>query len=158
MDTTKLDDLLNQAEEQEVLDNEWVLDLRYETKDFYVDEHGAVEIKNKTIGDMSNHVSVKGESYSQYVEFKMNRYYDGVDLTKMTLAIYFDIPNIGSDENRPINVYYNEREIKFGWAVPVEVSQVNVTIDLCIYARGVLSDGKNYLLKTKTAKYIINDG
>ena len=158
MATTNLDDLLNQAESQETSNDEWVLDFKYETKDFYVDEHGAVEIRNKTIGNMSNHISVKGESYSQYIEFKMNRFYDGVDLTTMALAIYYEIPNVGSDESRPINVYYNEREIKFGWAVPLEITQNNLTITLCIYFRGKLPDGKEYVLKTKPANYLIDNG
>ena len=158
MDTTNLDDLLNQAEAQEAEQGEWIKDINYITKNFYVDEHGVVEIKDKTIGDMSKHISVKGESYSQYIEFKIGRFFDGIDLTKMQLAIYFNIPNVGEDENRPINVYYNENEIKFGWVIPPEISQVNLTIDFCIYARGILSDGNNYILKTKTAKYSINDG
>lgn len=158
MDTTNLDDLLNQAEAQEQNQNNWQMDLRYESKEFYIDEHGAVEIRNKTIGDMSKHISVKGESYSQYIEFKTNRFYDGVDLTKMLLSIYFEIPNVGSDENRPVNVYYNDNEIKFGWAIPDIVSQKSSTLNLCIYARGKLEDGKTYLLKTKTTKYTINEG
>ena len=158
MDTTKLDDLLNEAEAQEENQIKWTLDQKYDVKNFYVDEHGTVEIKNKTIEDMSKHISVKGESYSQYIEFKMNRFYDGIDLTNMLLAIYYDVPNVGSDESKPINVYYNETEIKFGWAIPLEVAQTNLIIDLCVYARGKLSDGNNYILKTKTAKYLINDG
>ena len=83
MDTTNLDDLLNEAEAQEGNQIKWLLDQKYDVKDFYVDEHGIVEIKNKTIGDMSKHISVKGESYSQYIEFKINRFYDGIDLTNM---------------------------------------------------------------------------
>lgn len=158
MGTTNLDDLLNQAEAQEASNDEWVLDSKYETKDFYVDEHGTVEIKNKTIGSMSSHISVKGESYSQYVEFKINRFYDGVDLTTMSLAIYYEIPNVGGDESRPINVYYNEMEIKFGWAVPSEITQNNLTMSLCIYFRGKLPDGKEYVLKTKPANYLIDNG
>lgn len=158
MDTTKLDDLLNEAEAQEGNQIEWTLDQKYDVKNFYVDEHGIVDIKNKTIGDMSKHISVKGESYSQYIEFKISRFYDGIDLTNMLLAIYYDVPSVGSDESKPINVYYNETEMKFGWAIPVEVVQTNLTIDLCVYARGKLSDGNNYILKTKTATYQINDG
>lgn len=158
MDTTNLDDLLNQAEAHEQNQNNWQMDFRYESKEFYIDEHGTVEIRNKTIGDMSKHISVKGESYSQYIEFRTNRFYDGVDLTKMLLSIYFEIPNVGSDENRPVNVYYNDNEIKFGWVIPDVVSQKSSTLNLCIYARGKLEDGKTYLLKTKTTKYTINDG
>ena len=158
MDTTKLDDLLNQAEAQESEQNQWIEDINYITKNFYVDEHGVVEVKNKIIGDMSKHISVKGESYSQYIEFKIGRFFDGIDLTKMQLAIYYIIPNVGEDESRPINVYYNENEIKFGWVIPPEVAQTNLTIEFCIYARGKLSDGNDYVLKTKTATYQINDG
>ena len=154
MDTTNLDDLLNQAEAQEQNQNNWQMDLRYESKEFYVDEHGAVEIRNKTIGDMSKHISVKGESYSQYIEFKTNRFYDGVDLTKMLLSIYFEVPNVGSDENRPVNVYYNDSEIKFGWAIPDIVSQKSSTLNLCIYARGKLEDGKTYSIQVQNSASI----
>lgn len=63
---------------------EWVKSDKYMDYPEYQDEEYTY-IEGRTIGDITAQISVQGESYSQYISFMMDRYYDGIDLTGMSI-------------------------------------------------------------------------
>lgn len=152
----KLETMLAQAELQENSNEQWELLDDYGTREFYSDEHGHVRVTGKSIEDISENISVSGEDNSQYIEFRMNRFYDGVDLSKLFISIHYEAEGSG-DEGSIVNVYRSADEIKFGWVVPAAVTQYS-EIEFCIWVRGVLEDNSNYILKTLPKVYTINRG
>ena len=152
----QIDELLEQAEAQESADS-WVLITKYQRKEFYVDSDRAVNIAGRKIEAIKEEVSVQGENHSQYIEFIMDRYYDGIDISEQTLAIHYEVGD-ASDEDAPINVYKNDMQIKFGWVVENSLTQHATTVEFCIWARGTLADGNAYVLKTLPQKYEIQRG
>lgn len=152
----KLEEMLTQAESQEKSNEQWERLDRYETKEYYADEHGYTRISNKNIEDISENISVSGENNSQYIEFRMNRFYDGVDLSEMVISVFYEAEGVG-DEGYVINAYRNSEELKFGWVIPSSVTQYH-EIQLCIWVRGVLEDGSDYILKTLPKVYTIYPG
>ena len=150
-----LEKLLAEAESQEG-DEQWELLEGYDVKDFYSDDQGYVRISGKQIENISENISVSGEDNSQYIEFRMNRFYDGIDLSKMILSIHYEGDGSG-DESPIINAYRNSDEIKFGWAIPATATQYN-EIEFCVWARGSLEDDSSYVLKTLPKTYKINRG
>lgn len=152
----ELDKLLAQAEAQQDA-NEWEILNKYRRNDIYVDDDGAVNISGRRIDTIRENISVQGENHSQYIEFIMDRYYDGIDIAEQTLAIHYEVGD-ASDEDAPINVYKNGTQIKFGWVVGSNLTQYEATIEFCIWARGTLADGNTYVLKTLPQKYEIKRG
>ena len=152
----QIDDLLEQAEAQDGA-NSWVLITKYQRKEFYVDSDRAINVVGRKIEAIKEEVSVQGENHSQYIEFIMDRYYDGIDLAEQTLAIHYEVGDV-SDEDAPINVYKNDTQIKFGWVVESNLTQYATTVEFCIWARGTLADGNTYVLKTLPQKYEIQRG
>ena len=55
--------------------------------DDYTDDEGPVDVIGITIGDISEVISVQGESQSQCITFVIPRYYDGIDLTNMAIGL-----------------------------------------------------------------------
>lgn len=152
----QIDDLLEQAEAQDG-SSSWVLITKYQRKEFYVDSDRAVNVVGRKIEAIREEVSVQGENHSQYIEFIMDRYYDGIDIAEQTLAIHYEVGDV-SDEDAPVNVYKNDTQIKFGWVVENNLTQYATTIEFCIWARGTLADGNTYVLKTLPQKYEIQRG
>ena len=105
---------------------------------------------------MSDEESTKGEALSQYVEFHMPRFYDGIDLNNMLVSVHYENElGEGSDDN-VVNMYYNNEEIKFGWCVPSKATQVAGILKVMVYATGTVGSEK-YLLATKPIQYVIAD-
>ena len=123
----------------------------------YVDDEGPIEVVGRTIGDTSNEISVEGENSSQYLQFIMPRYYDGIDLTTMTINIHYEIEEgIGSNDY-PVNAYYSDEHIKFGWIIPQQALMEEGTISFCIFALGS-HNNRSYVFKTETKKYVVQSG
>lgn len=123
----------------------------------YVDDEGPIEVTGRNIGDISEEISVQGESRSQYITFVIPRYCDGIDLTEMTINIHYELPDEAGSNDFPVNAYYSDEHIKFGWIVPQAATMYGGTISFCIFASGI-KDNKQYLFKTETKKYTIKSG
>jgi len=107
-----------------------------------VDEHKNIIVNNKQ-------VNITQEINSQYIPFVMNRYYDGFDLTTTTIFIHFRNKDGFEDMASPINVYYNDEQIKFGWLVDERVTAIAGNVDFEIQCIGTNSKGYQYVWKTK---------
>lgn len=116
---------------------------RYEDSDYsYVDDK-----KNVTINQ--NQTNLTQEDNSQYIPFEMFRFYDGIDLTNMTLSVYFLNMTGAEGTSAPINVRYSDTKIRFGFLVPKEATAISEKLRLEIHAKGKNPFGGDYLLKTK---------
>ena len=122
--------------------------LRYEDSNIsYVDE-----LKNVSINQ--NQVNLTQESDSQYIPFEMSRYYDGIDLTKMKITIYYENIKKGYGISDAVNVRYSDTKIRFGWVVPYTATALAGVLKVEIHVEGQSplypnDPNKRYLLKTK---------
>lgn len=115
-------------------------------------------LRGRTIGDINSQISVQGESYSQYISFMMDRYYDGVDITTKSIWIHYELADGSGSESSPINVYYNDSNVRFGWIIPDQATQQAGDIKIGVWVTGTAPNTKNYLLKTETKIYTIKNG
>ena len=75
------------------------------------------ELKNITMD--SSQINITQEDNSQYIPFRMPRYYDGIDLSMMNIFIRYS-RSISSNEgytSEVVNVQRNSQYIRFGWLV-----------------------------------------
>ena len=128
----------------------------YERYDEYTETQEIV-VLDRDVGDISEQISIKGESLSQYILFKINRHYDGIDLTEKKIRIHYELSDGTGSEDDAINVRYNDTDIKFGWAIPEYATRNAGIIKVFIWVYGTAPNGEDYILKTKTLDYEILD-
>lgn len=123
----------------------------------YVDTK-IVPIVNKAVQSFEGQLSLSGESYSQYVVFEMDRYYDGIDLTSpdLFLQIAYVCANGTGDSCPAYNVSYSDEHVRFAWLVPPGAVRTPGILKVMPYAYGTV-DGKEYILKTAYAEYTIHE-
>ncbi len=107
--------------------------------------------KNITLDD--SQVNLTQEENSQYVPFKMFRYYDGIDIMKMTLLAHFVNAANNDVYISPVNVQYDTDAIYFGLILSANVSAVSGNVLLEIQAIGANEKGNNYKLITRNAQF-----
>lgn len=136
---------------------EWVKSDKYMDYPEYQDEEYTY-IEGRTIGDITAQISVQGEQYSQYISFMMDRYYDGIDLTGMSIWIHYELKDGSGSEDSPVNVEYNSNDIRFGWIIPEKATQQSGDIKIGVWVNGTAPNTKSYILKTKEKIYTIHPG
>ena len=136
---------------------EWVKSDKYMDYPEYHDEDYTY-IEGRTIGDIIAQVSVQGEAYSQYISFMINRYYDGIDLIGMSIWIHYELKDGSGSEDSPVNVMYNDSNIKFGWIIPEKATQQVGEIKIGVWVNGTAPNTKAYILKTEEKIYTIHPG
>ena len=136
---------------------EWVKSDKYMDYPEYQDEEYTY-IEGRTIGDITAQISVQGESYSQYISFMIDRYYDGIDLTGMSIWIHYELKDGSGSEDSPVNVEYNSNAIRFGWIIPEKATQQSGDIKIGVWVNGTAPNTKPYILKTKEKIYTIHQG
>ena len=121
---------------------------------FYNDEYSDDNYSNvdqqKNITLDSNQFNITQEQNSQYIPFKMPRYYDGFDLKDTKLSIYYVNKNKDFHADIPVDVYYNDEYIKFAWLVSEFATQVAGVLQFEIHAEGTNSKGEPYTWKSKS--------
>lgn len=127
----------------------------YPVFDQYSD--ATVLIEDKKISDFSAQTSVTGESYSQYIEFLMPRYSDGVDLLTKKIQIIYEVEKGIGSANGPVNVMSSPKNIKFGWIVPEKAVSLAKKILIAVAVIGFEGEEK-YVWKTLPAEYVIKEG
>ena len=106
----------------------------------------------KNIKVSSNQISLTQEENSQVIPFELPRYYDGIDLTKMTFQIHYVNSDGYESLSTPINVMCNDTKIRFYWLVDSSVTALAGKVRFEITALGkVQTDAgeKNYIWKTR---------
>lgn len=150
-----LDEIFKQMDAEREQEN-WSPVSGYPVYDEYQDTE-IVEVIDRDIGDMSEQISIAGESDSQYIVYEMPRYYDGIDVTQKNLQIHYE-NDFGGSENVPVNVQYTSSRVRLGWIVPKAAVQRSGKVKMCIYALGTSPEGNEYILKTGTKVYEVKDG
>lgn len=104
------------------------------------------ELKNITMD--SSQINITQEDNSQYIPFRMPRYYDGIDLSMMNIFIRYS-RSISSNEgytSEVVNVQRNSQYIRFGWLVDNTITSKVGDIRFQIEATGNInktsSDGQ----------------
>lgn len=155
-----IEQALQQAEQMAIAtaaeEQEYQYSTQYLRRTQYVSDNAPIEVVNKEIQSMNDETSVKGEAISQYIEFRLDRYQDGIDLLGMLFNIHYE-KSIYGGEDRPINVRYNDTKIILGWAIPNAAVKEAGVLNMCIWATGRLYDD-TYVWKTKPKSYTVNDG
>lgn len=108
-----------------------------------LDEHSTATIIEKTVDVSDIGEFIIGESNSSIITFRMNRYYDGVDLLEKTIKVMYRNSN-GIFESDVVNIKYTSNSLKFSWIVPHDATTSKKLLAYVCF----VSDG--YLWKTKT--------
>ena len=116
----------------------------------YTDEGYSTVDELKNISLDPKQFNITQEKYSQYIPFKMPRYYDGFDLSKTRLGIYYVNENKDAHTDIPVDVYYNDDYIRFAWLVSEFATQVAGVLKFEIHADGVNSKGESYTWKSRS--------
>lgn len=97
----------------------------YDQYSQYVDEKYSTVDTNKNITMDSSQINITQESNSQYIPFQIPRYYDGIDLSEMTICIrYADKLTGGTPGEYPVvNAQCNDQYIRFGWLIDDKLTQ-----------------------------------
>ncbi len=112
-----------------------------------------VSKEDKSISVIKKQILISGERNSQYIEFQMPRYYDGIDLSEKNIEVIYVTETGVSDINKVINVRRNEEQILFGWLVPGGALQDPGTLSFCIEFAG-----EEYVMKTMPVEIEVYDG
>lgn len=136
-------------------DETWTRLEKYETMEYFSESDVEINLDERTIGDVSGNVSTIGEDNSQYIQFIMDRYADGVDLTTMLIQVQYRLENGQESVSGPVNAYASESRIRFGWPISRIATQREQTIQFIVFCTGNRQDGEPYVLKTKPIKYKI---
>ena len=124
-------------------------DGRYEVYTEYTDDAVSEVDKHKNITVNEEQCNLTQEENSQYVPFKLPRYWDGVDL--MTKLIQFHYVNIngGSGISTAVNVRFNDSYIICGWLINKSVTAVAGDVTFEITATGTNEKSADYRWRTR---------
>lgn len=125
----------------------------YTWYDEFTDNDFSTVTENKEISINANQINITQENNSQVIPFEMPRYYDGIDLMKMTIQVHY--VNAKNEENyaAPVNVSYSSDKIRFYWMVSDSATVKEGNLQFEIMAVGAItvpntSTTKNYLWRT----------
>lgn len=112
-----------------------------------------VSKEDKSISIIKSQTMISGERNSQYIAFRMPRYYDGIDLSEKNIEVIYVTETGISDINKVINVRRNDEYLMFGWVVPGGALQEPGTLSFCIEFTG-----DEYVMKTMPVEVEVYDG
>lgn len=130
-----------------VVDEEvWDYNPRYNTYDNYTDDNYVLIDDQKNIGTVTNQVNIVQENNSQYIPFKVKRYWDGIDLMNegLNLTVYYVVPADGVSEaaagqQTVVNCKYTKDTVTFGWLLDSKVTSRVGDVKFQIFATGTRS-------------------
>ena len=131
----------------------------YEIYNSMVDDDEEILITDRDVAIKNIGTIVKGDSNSQILTFKINRYYEGVDLsTKNINFIYSLLGQKNINYETAVNVKIEDNSIVFCWLLSSNVTVSDGTIKALIQFSGEDELNKTYILKTKTFQFKIENG
>lgn len=125
----------------------WEVISGYSATDYVDTMTFEVDAETKKLAKLSGQTLVAGEKNSQYIQIKMPRYWDGIDISEMNIGIIYDLNNseyFGTTQ--AISAERTTDSIRFGWVVPEDACAVKGTLLFVIIVKGT-----NYILKTQIA-------
>lgn len=129
------------------------LNNKYEVNENYSDPQVFVIGQEKAIPEITGQLLIAGENNAQSINFEMDRYYDGIDISDKQINILYSAPQGYADICHPINVKKNEEKIRFTWVVPAHAVMGAGEL---IFSVEFVAD--NYVLKTLSHILEIEDG
>lgn len=115
----------------------------------YGDDNCSIIDDLKNINLDSKQFNITQEQNSQYIPFQMSRYYDGFDLTKAKIQIYYINKDKKFGVDYPVDVYYNDEYIRFAWLVSDFATQLAGNLKFEIQAKGANNKGETYIWKSR---------
>lgn len=115
--------------------------------DYYDESYSVISAVNKVVTVDASQVNLTQENNSQFVPFKMPRYYDGVDLSDMLINIHYVNANDKDMTCRAVNVCYSDSEIRFGWLIDEYATSIAGKLRFEILITGTVG-GLNYVFRT----------
>ena len=122
---------------------------RYYNNEYNDTDYSTVDAEKNIVLDPKQ-FNITQEQNSQYIPFQMPRYYDGFDLTKTSISIYYVNKNNDAHSDVPVDVYYNNEYIRFAWLVSEFATKVDGVLQFEIHAKGTNNKGENYTWKSKS--------
>ena len=135
-------------------------DGRYEVYTKYQDDAYSTVDNLKNITVDATQINIMQEENSQYMPFRIPRYWDGMDLMDMLIQIrYESIAEKKGKVATVINVASNNTYIRFGWLIDAAVTANAGDIIFEIMATGVNEKGNNYIWRTRpNGKFTVLQG
>lgn len=125
-------------------------DGRYEVYTKYQDNAYSTVDNLKNIAVDATQINIMQEENSQYMPFRIPRYWDGMDLMDMLIQIrYESVAEKKGKVATVINVASNNTYIRFGWLIDAAVTANAGDIIFEIMATGVNEKGNNYIWRTR---------
>lgn len=135
------------------MENEWTWVEGYDNSTYTDDSIFEIDPKTKQLQVITDQTLVSGENKSQFIRFQMDRFYDGIDLSKKNIQIIYMTESGYSDINAAKCVEKSENQLRFGWVVPPEACY-----DVGTLSFGVEFVGDEYTLKTRACDIEVYDG
>lgn len=135
-------------------------DGRYEVYTKYQDNAYSTVDNLKNIAVDATQINIMQEENSQYMPFRIPRYWDGMDLMDMLIQIrYESVAEKKGKVATVINVAFNNTYIRFGWLIDAAVTANAGDIIFEIMATGVNEKGNNYIWRTRpNGKFTVLQG
>lgn len=135
-------------------------DGRYEVYTKYQDNAYSTVDNLKNIAVDATQINIMQEENSQYMPFRIPRYWDGMDLMDMLIQIrYESVAEKKGKVATVINVASNNTYIRFGWLIDAAVTANAGDIIFEIMATGVNEKGNNYIWRTRpNGKFTVLQG
>ena len=132
----------------------WTADKEhYPWYDCYYDEAYSYIDENKNIKIDNGQINITNESYAQFIPFEMKRYYDGIDLSQMTISMIYITQDGYNGEAEIVNMQYGTDSVRFAWLIDEKVTHVSGNIRFEVQARGTVFDSngnsKPYVWKSR---------
>ena len=121
--------------------------------EYYDDKYSTIN-KQKVVKISEDQINLTQEANSQVIPFLMDRYYDGIDLTKMLISVYFVNKDGQDGENPAINLEYSDTKIRFYWLLDDLPTAIAGKLKIEIRAVGYNEKGAKYLWRTQTNEEI----
>ena len=135
-------------------------DGRYEVYTKYQDNAYSTVDNLKNIAVDATQINIMQEENSQYMPFRIPRYWDGMDLMDMLIQIRYE--SVAEEKGKVatvINVASNNTYIRFGWLIDAAVTANAGDIIFEIMATGVNEKGNNYIWRTRpNGKFTVLQG
>ena len=102
------------------------------------DEKYSTVDEQKNITMDSSQVNITQETNSQYIPFRMPRYYDGIDLSSMNIFVRYTRSATSNEgyTSEVVNVQRNDQYIRFGWLIDKTITSQVGDIRFQIEATG----------------------
>lgn len=122
---------------------------RYKIYENYYDNDMSEVDASKNIVVNQSQINLTQEENSQYIPFRMNRFYDGIDLSNMNLQIHYVNSRGFEDISVPVNVKYSNNYIQFAWLVGANETSITGELKFEIIAVGLNEKNESYIWKTR---------